>query len=116
MWIQCSTCHLHGQPCLLICMCVCQRDLPLCQLDSVGVVGALSRAKPPPRNTLPGEMMAVKQLARDKYIIILPADKGRATVVMNRSDYSAKMQAMLDDRDTYQPLSNTSLESKMNCV
>ena len=68
----------------------------------VGVVGRLSRAKPPPRNTLPGEMMAVKQLAR-------------ATVVMNRSDYSAKMQAMLDDRDTYQPLSKdptNSLESK----
>ena len=85
----------------------------------VGVVGALSRAKPPPRNTLPGEMMAVKQLARDKDIVILPADKGRATVVMNRSDYSCKMQAMLEDRDTYQPLSKdptTSLESKMNHV
>ena len=85
----------------------------------VGVVGALSRAQPPPKKTLPGEMMAVKQLARDKDIVILPADKGRATVVMNRSDYSAKMQAMLDDRDTYQPLSKgptTSLESKMNRV
>ena len=85
----------------------------------VGVVGAPSRAKPPPRNTLPGEMMAVKQLARDKYIVILPADKGRATVVMNQSDYSAKMEAMLDGRDTYQPLSKdptTSLESKMNRI
>ena len=85
----------------------------------VGVVGSLSCAKLPPRNTLPGEMMAVKQLASDKDIVILPADKGRATVVMNRSDYSAKMQAMLDDRDTYQPLSKdptNSLESKMNRV
>ena len=69
----------------------------------VGVVGPLSCAKLPPRNTLPGEMMAVKQLASDKDIVILPADIGRATVVMNQSDYSAKMQAMLDDRDTYQP-------------
>ena len=85
----------------------------------VGVVGALSRAKPPPRNTLPGEMKEVKQLAIDKDIVILPADKWIATVVMNRSDYSAKMQAMLDDKDTYQPLSKdptTSLESKMNRV
>ena len=85
----------------------------------VGVVGALSRAKPPPRNTLPGEMKAMKQLAIDKDIVILPADKGRATVVMNRSDCSAKMQAMLNDRDTYQPLTKdptASLESKMNCV
>ena len=46
----------------------------------VGVVGTLSRTKPPPKNTLPGEMLAVKQLARDKDIVILPADKGRATV------------------------------------
>ena len=85
----------------------------------VGVVGALNHAKPPPRNTLPGEMKAVKQLASDKDIIILPADKGRPTVVMNWSDYSAKMQAMLDDRDIYQPLSKdptSSLESKMNRV
>ena len=85
----------------------------------VGVVGALNRTKPPPRNTLPGEMKAVKQLAIDKDIVLLPADKGRATGVMNRSDYSAKMQAMLDDRDTYQTLSKdptTFLESKMNRV
>ena len=32
----------------------------------VDVVGTLSRAKPPPRNTLPGEMKAVKQIASDK--------------------------------------------------
>ena len=39
--------------------------------------------------------------------------------MMNRSDYSAKMQAMLDDRDTYQPLSKdptNSLDSKMNRI
>ena len=63
--------------------------------------------------------MAVKQLASDEDIIILPADKGKAAVVMNRNDYSARMQAMLDDRDTYQPLSKdptSSLESKMNPV
>ena len=35
-------------------------------------------------------------------IIILPADRGRATVVMDCSDYSAKMLAMLGDRDIYQ--------------
>ena len=63
--------------------------------------------------------MAVKQLASDEDIIILPSDKGKAAVVMNRSVYSARMQAMLDDRDTYQPLSKdptSSLESKMNPV
>ena len=85
----------------------------------VGVVGALSRAKAPPRNTLPVEMKTVKQLTSGKDIVILPADKGRATVVMNQNYYSAKMQAMLDNRDTYPPLSKgptSSLESKMNHV
>ena len=83
----------------------------------VGVVRTLRHAKPPPSNTLPGESRAVRQLASDKDIIVLPADEGRATVVMNRSDYSTKMQAMLNDRDTYRPLTKdptTSLENKMN--
>ena len=40
----------------------------------VGVVGALSRAKPPPRNTLPVGMKAVKQLASDKDIVLQPAE------------------------------------------
>ena len=39
----------------------------------IGVVGALSRAKPPPSNTLLSESRAVRQLARDKDIVVLPA-------------------------------------------
>ena len=46
----------------------------------------------------------LKELAKDDDIVILPADKGRATVVMDRKDYSAKMLTMLGDRDTYQPM------------
>ena len=38
----------------------------------------------------------MKELAKDDDIVVLPADKGRGTVVMDRSDYSAKMLAMLD--------------------
>lgn len=45
-------------------------------------------------------MKAVTELAKDADIVILPADKGRATVVMDCTDYSAKMQAMLGDWDT----------------
>ena len=85
----------------------------------VGVVGALSCVKPPPSNTLPGELREVRQLTCNKDIIVLPADKERATVVMNRSDYSTKMQAMLSDRGTYQPLTKdptTSLENKINRI
>lgn len=61
----------------------------------------------------------MRQLSIDKDIVVLQADKGRGSVVMNRSDYSTKMQAMLGDRDTYQPLTKdptTSLENKMNRI
>ena len=44
-------------------------------------------------NIHPQEAKAVKELAKDDDIVILPADKGRATVVMDRKDYSAKMRA-----------------------
>ena len=60
---------------------------------------------------------AVKELAKDDDIVILPADKGRATVVMDRKDYSAKMLTMLGDQNTYQLMAKdptTSLENRMN--
>lgn len=52
-------------------------------------------------------------------IIILPADRGRATVVMDCSDYSAKMLAMLGDRDIYQLMvkdPTTFMKNRMNSV
>ena len=85
----------------------------------IGVINALSHAKLPPTNIHPQEAKAVKELAKDDDIVILPADKGRATVVMDRSDYRAKMLAMLGDRDTYQLMAKdptTSLESRMNII
>ena len=57
------------------------------------MVGALSSANPSTGNTLPGEMKVVKQLASDKDIVILPDDKGRATVAMNRSEYSVALHS-----------------------
>ena len=68
----------------------------------MGVINALSHAKLPPTNIHPQEAKAVKELAKDDDIVILPADKGRATVVMDSKDYSAKMLMMIGDRDTYQ--------------
>ena len=85
----------------------------------IGVIGALSRARLPARNILPEEMKALKELTKDEEIVILPADKGRATVVMDHSDYSSKLEAMLEDRDTYQPVAKdptAALERKMNGV
>ena len=77
------------------------------------VIGAISRARLPSRNIMPKE---TADLAKDDSILVLPADKSKATVVMDKADYDAKMELILNDESTYQPLKKdptTSLE-KMN--
>ena len=39
-------------------------------------------------------------MAKDTNITILPADKGRAVVVMNATDYKEKAKALLGDTTT----------------
>ena len=85
----------------------------------IGVIGALSHAKPPPKNTILEERKTVKQLTNDKNIIVLPVDKGRAMVVMDREDYNTKIKVLLDDRNTYKPVAKdptSTLERKMNSI
>ena len=82
----------------------------------MSVIGAVNRAKMPPRNIPPQELKALKELASDQDILVLPADKGRATVVMDRTDYDEKMHKMLSEESTYQPIAKDptpSLERKM---
>ena len=43
-------------------------------------------------------------LAKNKDIMILPADKCRATVVVNTSDYNNRVQNMLSCENTYRKL------------
>ena len=40
---------------------------------------------------------AVKTLGKDNNITILPADKGRCTTVLDKSDYDEKESALLND-------------------
>ena len=40
----------------------------------------------------------------DRDIMILPADKGKATVLMNSSDYKQKLSNLLDDKTVYEVL------------
>ena len=72
----------------------------------VGVISALRHAKLSATDIHPQEAKAVKELAKDDDIVILLADNGRARVVMDRNDYSARMLVMLGDRDTYQLMAN----------
>jgi hypothetical protein len=43
-------------------------------------------------------------LSKDNKIVILPADKGRATVLLDKTEYQTKLQALLADEDTYMKL------------
>ncbi|XP_072398131.1 uncharacterized protein [Diabrotica undecimpunctata] len=57
----------------------------------------LRTAKPPKRNLTREEKEALRDLQKNKEIIVLPADKGNATVVMNIDDYDKKLTDLLND-------------------
>ena len=83
------------------------------------LVGLLSKAKPPPYDMSREEMSIVKSLKRDKSIIIVPADKGCATVLLDRQKYDEKLLHLLSDETTYTKLKRDpapSLERKMNAL
>ncbi|VDL85846.1 unnamed protein product [Schistocephalus solidus] len=47
------------------------------------------------------EQDALRTLNADRSIMILPADKGRSTVVLDKSEYLRKANTQLDDRHAY---------------
>ena len=51
----------------------------------------------------PRHFTAIKQLKHDDSIVILPADKGNATVVLDKKEYTEKMHDLLQD-DSYKLL------------
>ena len=73
----------------------CQASLQSILQAQTKIVGILSK---PPKTTpnLPySESRAFKYLRDNEDIIILPADKGRAKVIMDKDDYNSKMMNML---------------------
>ena len=68
------------------------------------VVKTLKRFRKPQPNLNVDERKALQNLRNNKDIMILGADKGRATVVMNTNDYKRKIQDLLQDQNTYEPL------------
>ena len=55
-------------------------------------------------NLTKDELHALRRLRNDKDIVILPADKGRGTVVMDKKDYMDKMDSLVNDKEIYEPL------------
>ena len=68
------------------------------------VTVCLNNAKVPNSNLNKDERQAIKTLGNDDSILILPADKGRCTVVLNKTDYQQKVNTLLSDTNTYEPL------------
>ncbi|XP_039871211.1 uncharacterized protein LOC120723669 [Simochromis diagramma] len=68
------------------------------------VSACLSNAKPPASNITMEEKKALTSLSDDNNIIILLADKGRCTVLLNQKDYHEKILSLLRDENTYEPL------------
>ncbi|XP_057308994.1 uncharacterized protein LOC130647229 [Hydractinia symbiolongicarpus] len=68
------------------------KDLPKEEADTVRakVSLTLQKSKTPKDNLQKSERLSLKNLKKDKDIIILPADKGRTTVIMNTLDYINK--------------------------
>ena len=56
------------------------------------MLGILQNAKPPKSNMNKAEREALKPLKENKDITILPADKGKAVVVMNREEYPSQCE------------------------
>ena len=78
--------------------------LPDAEKDLIraSVTSAINNWRPPLQNNISkDEKKALRDLAKDKSVTILPADKGRAVVVMNTHDYTDKINNLLNDEKTY---------------
>ena len=68
------------------------------------VTEILQEAKPPKSNLSYKERQAMKKIKENESIIVVPADKGKCAVVMDRQEYIAKMEEKLKDPNTYKEI------------
>ena len=69
----------------------------------LGVSTALRQAKPPKANLLAEQRKALHTLKGEPNIVIVPADNGKATVIVDQPDYTRRMMLILED-EKYRPL------------
>ena len=68
------------------------------------IVSTIQSVSIPDNNLTKDQQQALKRLKTDNNIVILPADKGRVTVVMDKTDYFDEMDALVNDKQTYEEL------------
>ena len=76
------------------------------------VKSCTTQAKPLPSNLTVVQRQALASLKKDSSIVILRADKGNASVVLDSSIYHEKINKVLSDKAKYSPL-NTDPTSKL---
>ncbi|XP_049868146.1 uncharacterized protein LOC126368293 [Pectinophora gossypiella] len=74
------------------------RDADVLRQD---VAVTLRHAKVPPNNITPAERLALREVRADEDILVLKADKGNATVILDVNEYDEKIRALLADDTTY---------------
>nr|VZH89168.1 unnamed protein product [Spirometra erinaceieuropaei] len=57
------------------------------------------------------ERDALKEFRADNDLVIVPADKGRSTVVLDRTDYNQKAKSLLEDRQSYVPCESNNMKT-----
>ena len=75
------------------------RQLDVDQADIVrrAVNNILQQAEPPEPNITKEMQDALKCLKEDKFIMVLPVDKGRSSLVMDTNTYHTKMSALIEN-------------------
>ena len=63
----------------------------------VHVCSILKKAKPPAPNMTRQERTAVRNLRERQDLVILTAEKGNATVVLDQADYKKRVENLLED-------------------
>ena len=96
-----------------------QRELPESTKDDIRsrMASTLQSASLTDCNLTKDELHALKRQKNYKDIVILPADKGRVTVAMDKEDYSDKMDSLVNDKQTCEPLKRDptpSLQRRLN--
>ena len=74
-----------------------QRDAEQADTFRRAVNGILQQAEPPEPNITKEMRDALKSLKEDESIMVLPADKGCASVVMDTDTYWAKMSTLIEN-------------------
>ena len=78
------------------------KDLEKEEADTIHAKVSLifQNSKPPKDNLSKDERKALKELQSDTSIVILPADKGKSTIILNREDYLGKCMDHINN-DSY---------------